>query len=89
MASSGPWDNPSYCWVVICKNVKSHRHANLMYGHKIPLGETDAFASPPEVTGSFTVRCDDCGKEYSYGSDDVLRFEMALPAEFAPHPLFR
>jgi hypothetical protein len=37
MGAWSSWDNPSYCWVVICKNVKSHRQANLMYGHKIPL----------------------------------------------------
>jgi hypothetical protein len=89
MGAWSSWDNPSYCWVVICKNVKSHRQVNLMYGHKIPLGETDAFAPLPEVTGTFTVRCDECGKEYSYGPEDVLRFEMGLPAEFSAHPLFK
>jgi hypothetical protein len=39
----GAWENPSYCWVVIRKNTKAHRGTNLMFGHKIPLGETDTF----------------------------------------------
>jgi hypothetical protein len=38
----GAWDNPNYCWVVICKNEKAHRGANVMFGHKIPLGETQS-----------------------------------------------
>ena len=88
MGAWSPWDNASYCWVVICKNVKSHRHANLMAGHKIPLGETDAVEPPPAINGLFVVRCDDCGKEYSYGPEEILRFELELPASFAPHPLF-
>ena len=43
MGAWNPWDNPSYCWVVICKNKKVHRETNVMFGHKIPLGETDSF----------------------------------------------
>ena len=88
MGSSSPWDNPSYCWVVICKNVKFHRHANLMYGHKIPLGETDAFESLP-VSGPFLVQCDECGEEHSYEPADVSRLEFGLPESFTPHPRFR
>ena len=88
MGAWSPWENSSYCWVVICKNVKSHRQANLMAGHKIPLGETDAVEPPPAINGLFVVQCDDCGKEYSYGPDEILRLELELPASFSPHPLF-
>ena len=83
----GAWDNPNYCWVVICKNEKAHRGPNVMFGHKIPLGETDAFETPP-VGEPFVVRCNDCGQEYSYEPQDVLRFELELPASFTPHPRF-
>jgi hypothetical protein len=83
----GAWDNPNYCWVVICKNEKAHRGPNVMFGHKIPLGETDAFETPP-IGEPFVVRCNDCGQEYSYEPQDVLRFELELPASFTPHPRF-
>jgi hypothetical protein len=88
MGARSPWINSTYCWVVICNNVKVHRHANVMYGHRVPLGETDAFAPPP-ISGPFVVQCDDCGKEYSYEPEHVLRVELELPASFAPHPLFQ
>lgn len=83
----GAWDNPNYCWVVICKNEKAHRGPNVMFGHKIPLGETDAFETTP-IGEPFIVRCNDCGQEYSYEPQDVLRFELELPASFTPHPRF-
>jgi len=83
------WENPAYCWVVICKNKKVHRADNVNAGHKIPLAETDAFAPAPAIAGSFMVLCDDCGKEYSYEPKEVLRLEMELPASLKPHPLFR
>jgi hypothetical protein len=35
---------------------------NLFVGHKIPLGETDAFAPLPALEGRFMVRCDECGR---------------------------
>jgi hypothetical protein len=89
MASPSHWDQSSYCWVVICKNKKFHRHTNVMFGHKIPLGETDAVASPPDIIGLFAVRCDECGKEYSYGPEEIVRLELALPESFTPHSLFR
>ena len=71
MGAWNPWDNPSYCWVVICKNKKVHRETNVMFGHKIPLGETDSFESVP-VSDSFVVRRDECGEEHSYEPADVL-----------------
>lgn len=76
-----------YCWVVICKNRKFHNQQNIYSGHKIPLCETDEVASPPEVS-VFTVRCDECGSEQSYRSEDLVRFQMPLPPDFRPHPLF-
>jgi len=85
----GTWDeNPNYCWVVICKNAKAHRETNLMFGHKIPLGETDPF-EPVPVSGPFFAKCDDCGQEHSYDPGDVMRVEMDLPESFTPHPRFK
>jgi hypothetical protein len=73
--------------VVICKNTKAHRAANVNAGHKIPLAEAHEYASPPKVR-SFVVTCDECGKEYSYEVEEVLRLEMDLPPDFKPHPLY-
>jgi hypothetical protein len=61
---------------------------SLNYRQRIPLSETDAFTSCPIGNLTFSVRCDKCGKEYSYGTSDVLKFEMEPPESFAPHPLF-
>ena len=83
------WDQSTYYWVVICKNAWFHRHANTMFGHKIPLGETDAVTSPPAIRGSFVARCDECGKEYSYVSEELMRLELAHLESFTPHPLFQ
>jgi hypothetical protein len=87
MGTWDPYGNPSYFWVVICKNAKAHRNTNLMFGHKIPLGETDAFETLP-VSGPFIVQCDECGKEDSYEPAEVLRVELETPASFTPHPRF-
>jgi hypothetical protein len=38
------WADSHYCWIVICKNGGFHRHTNLLFGHRIPLGETDAIS---------------------------------------------
>lgn len=81
--------NRQYYWVVICKNNKFHRHQNLFSGHRILLGETDAFMPQPALDGTLPIRCDECGKEYDYRPADVLRCELELPPIFAPHPLFR
>jgi len=81
------YDDP-YAWVVTCKNKKFHNRNNIFFGHKIPLGETDAFSPPPALEGAFSVRCDECGQEYSYNAKDLARIELALPAGFTPHPFF-
>jgi hypothetical protein len=60
----------------------------MMFGHKIPLGETDNFGPMP-VNGPFMAQCDECGEELSYEPAEVLRLELELPASFTPHPLFR
>ena len=88
MGAWSPWDNPNYYWVVICKNDRFHHHTNTMYGHKIPLGETDAFSSLPALTEPFTARCDVCNREYEYKPNEVLRFELNLDRSLVPHPLF-
>ena len=88
MGAWNPWENPDYFWVVICKNAKVHREANLMSGHKIALGETDTFAPLP-VTGPFVAVCDEFGAEFSYAPTEVLRLELGRPASFTPHPLFK
>ena len=77
-----------YVWVVICKNHKFHKRQNLFFGHKIPLGETDAFLPPPALETLLHVRCDDCGQEYSYLPKELMRIELELPDAFTPHPFF-
>ena len=67
MGAWSPWDNRSYCRVVICKNKKAHRETNVLFGHKIPLVETDSL-EPMPVSGSFLVQCDECGEEHAYMS---------------------
>jgi hypothetical protein len=89
MGAWSPWESANYCWVVICKNKRFHQHTNVMFGHKIPLGETDAVSPPPALTGAFSARCDECGEEHEYKPDEVLRAELELPASFTPHPLFK
>jgi hypothetical protein len=83
------WEDNNYCWVVLCKNNWFHNRQNLFSKHRIPLAETDAYASPPALKDSFTVRCDECHKEYLYKPSDVLRYDQELPASFVPHPLFQ
>ncbi len=79
----------NYVWVVVCKNHIFHNRHNVFFGHKIPLSETDAVEDPPALKTEFSVRCDECGKEYSYKPKELLRVEMELPDSFAPHPLFQ
>jgi hypothetical protein len=89
MSSWSPWEDASYCWVVVCKNKKFHRHAGAAFAFKIPLAETDAVSEMPHISAPFLVRCPDCGEEYSYGPDEVLKVELGLVESFTPHPLFR
>jgi len=89
METWSPWDNANYCWVVICKNKRFHKQSNTMFGHKIPLGETDAVSPPPSLSGLFQARCDECGQEYEYEPKGILRVELNIPVGFTPHPLFR
>ena len=77
-----------YFWIVLCKNHEFHRHQNIFFGHRIPLGETDTITPPPEVNGGLKVRCDDCGQEFRYEARDLLRIELEYPEAFVPHPLF-
>src|ERR1700730_1561361 len=83
------WQDTNYCWVVICKTNWLHKRVNLFFKHKIPLGETDVYAPSPALFGNFTVRCDECHKEYLYKPSDVLRHDQELPVSFTPHPLFQ
>ena len=77
-----------YFWAVLCKNHKFHKHQNLFFEHKIPLGETDAYLPPPALDDRICVRCDDCGQEYTYNPRDLVRVELEFPDSFAPHPFF-
>ncbi len=77
-----------YAWVVLCKNHKFHKRQNLFFGHRIPLGETDAILPPPALDSRIHIRCDECGAEYAYRPQDLLRIELELPASFTPHPFF-
>jgi hypothetical protein len=85
------WEDNRYFWVVLCKNRWFHirESLSLNYRQRIPLGETNAFTACPVGNWTFNVRCDKCGKEYSYRAADLLRFEMEPPESFTPHPLFR
>ena len=87
------WEDVRYYWVVLCKNRWRHVRENIFWGHRIPLGETDAFAPPPSLplslNGRFSVRCDSCGKEYQYRLSELRRVDHGIPESFTPHPLFR
>ena len=83
------WEDPNYCWVVLCKNHWFHMRQNFLFRHKIPLAETDAVTPLPPLGKPFTVRCDECRRTYTYRPKDVRRIELELPASFKPHPLFQ
>ena len=79
---------PDYFWVVTCKNHRFHQKENPFYHHHILLGETDPYSSLPMLPERFVVRCDSCGKEYSYERKEVLRAEVQVRDAFTTHPLF-
>lgn len=83
-----PESESEYYWVVLCKNHMFHNLQNRFSGHPILLGETDAVSSPPPLKGTFSVRCDDCGREHTYHPSELLRFETEPHASFVAHPLF-
>jgi hypothetical protein len=78
-----------YFWVVLCQNHRFHHKDNTGYEHRILLGETDAFSSQPMLPERIKVRCDSCGKAYSYKRSEILRAEVQVPDAFVPHPLFK
>jgi hypothetical protein len=82
------WEDNHYCWVVLCKNHWFHVRQNLLFRHRIPLAETDPHVPLPVLPDRFAVRCDGCGKEYSYKRSQVLKSELEVPESFRPHPLF-
>src|ERR1700686_1453409 len=83
------WVDSHYSWVVLCKNHWFHLRQNLFFRHRIPLAETDPVSPRPSLESRFSVRCDDCRKEYFYKPSEVIRIEQELPDSFTPHPLFR
>jgi eukaryotic-like serine/threonine-protein kinase len=88
-STTGAWQDIHYYWVVLCKNYFFHMRQNLFFRHRIPLGATDPFSPVPSLDGPFKVRCDDCGKTYTYKRSDVRRYEQEITKAFTPHPLFR
>ena len=88
MSSWSPWEDASYCWVVICKNKRFHRQAGVDLGHKIPLAETDSFSPKPSISAPFLVQCPECREEHSYKPDEIQRVELNLVDSFTTHPLF-
>ena len=82
------WDGEyqQYYWVVLCKNHHYHLKQSQAAGHQILLGETDGVSPPPHLELDFKVRCDDCGKDYSYSPRELLRYETKPPASFLAHP---
>lgn len=83
------WEDANYCWIVLCKNHWFHMRQSFLFRHRIPLAETDAFASLPPLPKHFTVRCDECRKTHIYKPKDVLRSEFERPESFRSHPLFQ
>jgi len=88
-STAGAWQDIYYYWVVLCKNYFFHVRQNLFFRHRIPLAATDPYAPVPPLDGPFKVRCDDCGKTYTYKRSDVRRYEQEITKSFTPHPLFR
>jgi len=88
-SAAGACQDIHYYWVVLCKNYFFHMRQNLFYRHRIPLAVTDPYSPVPSLDGPFKVRCDDCGKTYSYKPSDVRRYEQEITGSFTPHPLFR
>jgi len=78
-----------YYWVVTCKNAKYHSDKNPLFGHRIPVGKTDAHSPRPAIPDTLEIKCDDphCGKTYSYKAREVIRWYGDVPS-FLPHPLF-
>ena len=83
------FEERDYVWAVLCKNHRFHHIGNLSYAHQIVLAETDAHSPLPLLTQIVSVRCDDCGAEYSYKAREILRNVLEIPTWFVPHPLFR
>ena len=89
MATWNTWgEEEPYCWVVICKNHKFHKHQNLFFGHKILLGEANPYLPPPAIPSAITVHCDDCGHRDLYNPSELVRVETEIPPSFTPHPEF-
>jgi len=59
-----------------------------MFGHRVPLGGTDAYAGGRWSVLLFAPGVGECGEEYEYGPDEILRVEQSPPESFTPHPLF-
>ena len=74
-----------YYWVVTCKNIEFHGDQNPFALRRIALAETDEPAPHPSAIGRFSVRCDECGREYSYEAQDILKW-IGKPTVFTPHP---
>jgi hypothetical protein len=76
------WADSHYCWIVICRNGGFHRHTNLLFGHRIPLGETDAVSPRPALAGSFNVQCDECGKVFFLRSRRRIAIRTGTSCDF-------
>ena len=82
------WNTRPYFWVVTCKNHRVHQKEYVNYRHHILLAETDSYGQLPVLPDQIKVRCDSCGREYSYAKKEVMRAEVEAPHGFASHPLF-
>jgi hypothetical protein len=79
-------DEQQHYWVVTCKNFEYHREKNPFAGHRIPLARTEVGAAHPDHLGRFSVVCDECGREFTYESSEVIMW-IGTPASFTPHAL--
>ena len=83
------YEEKQYYWIVICKNRRYHIRRNILFGHPIPLAETDFYSAMPPLEGRFSGQCDECGEDYTYSPSEVMRFEMYPPEVVVTHKLFR
>jgi len=82
------WEDNSYCWVVLCKN-NCFTIERIYSPSMVSAWRDRCLHTCAGSESSFTVRCDECHKEYLYKPSDVLRHDRELPASFIPHPLFQ
>jgi hypothetical protein len=78
-----------YLWVVVCKSHRFHTKGTLGTGHKILLGESDAYAALGMLPETINACCGSCGEEYTYKLKEIMGHEVPVLEAFVLHPLFK